>query len=165
MGSEGSHQRHCQGNCHSCGKPGHWVCECHQPEKDDTARVSNTQKSGSTPPAESENKPTGLANMVAEHSFEGNGFWTIVEEEVASALTFRADPDPILGDPDDLGAGPKDFELHFTWDGLDDWLCKEAAEIEEEELDCATVTPCGEDTIPLPQDVTGHPDGPSPELI
>ena len=103
--------------------------------------------------------------MVAEHSFEGDGFWTVVEEEVAPALTFGADLDPILGNPDDICVGPQDLAGTFTWDGPDDWLCDEAAKIEEEELDCATVTPCGEDTIPLPQDVTGHPDGPPPELI
>ncbi len=102
---------------------------------------------------------------MAKHSFEGEGFWMAVEEEVAPTLTFGADPDPILGDPDDTCIGPQDFELHFTWDGPDDWLCEEAAEIEEEELDCATVTPCEGDTIPLPQEVTGPPDGLPPELI
>jgi len=163
MGSKGSHRRHCRGHCHSCGKPGHWACECCQPKKDDTAGASNTQKSGSTPPAEFENKPTGSANMVAEHSFEGDGFWTVVEEEVAPALTFGADPDPIVGDPDDICVGPQDLAWTFTWDGPDDWLCDEAAEIKEE-LDCAVVTPCEEDTIPLPQEVTGPSDGPPPEL-
>jgi hypothetical protein len=165
MGSEGSHRRHRRGNCHSCGKPGHWARECRQPEKDNAAGASNTQKSGSTPPAESENKPTSSANMVAEHSFEGDGFWTVVEEEVAPALTFGVDPDRILGDPDDLGAAPQDFELCFTWDGPDNWLCDEAVEIEKEELAGATVTPCEEDTIPLPRKGTEPPDGPLPELI
>ncbi len=84
---------------------------------------------------------------------------------MALTLTFRADPDPILGDPDDTCVGPQDFKPHFTWDGPDDWLCEEVAEIEKEELDCAAVTPCEGDTIPLPQEVTGPPDGPPPELI
>ncbi len=101
---------------------------------------------------------------MAEHSFEGNGFWTAVEEEVALVLTFGADPDPILGNLDDTCIGPQDFEPCFTWDGLDDWLCEEVAKIKEEELDCATVTPCEGDTIPLPQEVTGPSDGPPPEL-
>jgi hypothetical protein len=39
------------------------------------------------------------------------------------------------------------------------------AKIKEEELDCAMVTPYKKDTIPLPQDVTGHPDRPPLELI
>jgi hypothetical protein len=114
MGSEGSHRRHHRGHCHSCGKPGHWARKCCQPEKDDAARASNTQKSSSTPPTESENKPTGSANMVAEHSFEGDGFWTVMEEEVAPALTFGADLDPILGDPDDICVGPQDLAWTFT---------------------------------------------------
>jgi hypothetical protein len=150
MGSKGSHRRHHQGNCHSCSNPGHWVHKCCQPEKDNTAGASNTQKSGSTPPTESKNKPTGSANMVAEHSFKSNGFWTVMEEEVAPTLTFGVDPDPILGDSDDLGAGPQDFKPHFTWDGPDNWLSDEAVEIEEEELAGAAVTPCEKDTISLP---------------
>jgi len=56
-----------------------------------------------------------------------------VEEKVALTLTFRADPDPILGDLDETDAGPQDFEPHFTWDGPDDWLSEEAIKIEEEE--------------------------------
>ena len=104
MGSEGSRRRRHQGNCHSCGKPGHWARECHEPNEDDAASVSNTQQS-STPPTDSENKPSGLANVVAE-TFEGDGFWTVVEEEVAPALTIGADLDPMLGDPDKIGIGP-----------------------------------------------------------
>ncbi len=123
------------------------------------------QKSGSTPPAKSENQPTSSANTVAEHSFEGNGFWTVVKEKVAPTLTFGADLDPILGDPDETGIGPQDLDLSFTWDGLDDWLSDEAAKIKEEELAGAMVTPCEEDTIPLPQEGTEPSDGPSPELI
>ena len=126
--------------------------------------MSNTQKSGSTPPTDSENKPSGSANVVAE-AFEGNGFWTVVEEEVAPALTIGADLDPILGDPDETWFGPQDFDLSFTWDGPDDWLSNEAAEIKEEELAGAVVTPCREDTIPLPQEGMEPPDGPLPGLI
>jgi len=83
---------------------------------------------------------------VAEHSFEGNGFWMAVEEEVAPTLTPGADLDPILGHPDETCIGPQDLEPNFTWDGPDDWLSEKAAEIKEE-LACATVTPCEEDTI------------------
>jgi hypothetical protein len=164
-GSEGSRRRHCRGHCHSCGKPGHQAHECCEPEEKDAAGVSNTQQSSSTPPTESENKPTGSANMVAEHSFKGDGFWTIMEEEVAPALTFRADPDPILGDPDEIWFGPQDLEQCFTWDGLDEWLCKETAEIKEEGLEGATTISREEAIFPLPQKATGPPDGPPPELI
>ncbi len=105
-GSEGSCRRRCEGNCHSCGKPRHWACECHEPKENDAGGACNTQKSGSTPPTDSENKPTSSANAVAEHSFEGKGFWTIVEEEVAPMLTFEADLDPCIGDLDDIEEGP-----------------------------------------------------------
>ncbi len=139
MGSEGSRGKRHKGNCHSCGKPRHWAHKCRKPKENDATRASNTQKSGSTPPAKSKNQPTGSANTVAEHSFEGNGFWTVVEEEVAPALTFGADPDPILGDPDETGIGPQNLDLSFTWDGPDNWLSNKAAEIEEEELAGVTV--------------------------
>jgi hypothetical protein len=164
-GSEGSCRKRCEGHCHSCGKPGHWAHECREPNEDTAASTSDTPQSGTTPPTKSENKPAGSANTVAEHDYEGDGFWTVVEEEVAPTLTFGVDPDPCISDLDEICVGPQDLEWTFTWDGLDNWLCDEAAEIEKEELDCAAVTPCGEDTIPLPQDVTGHPDGPPPELI
>ena len=121
-GSEGSQRRHCRGNCHSCGKPGHQASECCEPEENDATRVSNTDKSGSTPPTDSENMPTGSANTVAEHSFEGEGFWTVVEEEVAPTLTFGVDLDPILGNPDETRVGSQDLEPSFTCDGLDNWL-------------------------------------------
>ena len=84
---------------------------------------------------------------------------------MAPALTFGVDPDLVLGDLDETCIGSQDMGQFFTWDGLDDWLCNEAAEIEEEGLNCAMVTPCREDTISLPQDATGHPDRPPPELI
>ena len=122
MGSEGSRRRHRRGNCHSCGKPGHRASECREPEENNTAGASNTDKSGSTPPTDSENQPTGSANTVAEHSFEGEGFWTVEEEEVAPTLTFGADLDPFVGDPDETWFGPQDLEQTFTWDGPDDWL-------------------------------------------
>ena len=105
-GSEGSRRRCRVGNCHSCGKPGHWARECREPNEDAAASASNTPQTGTTPPTKSENKPTGSANAVAKHSFEGDGFWTVEEEVVAPALTPGADPDPILGDPDEICVGP-----------------------------------------------------------
>jgi hypothetical protein len=50
---------------------------------------------------------------VAE-TFEGDGFWTIVEEEVAPVLTIGVDPDPVLGDPDEICVGPQDLAWTFT---------------------------------------------------
>ena len=51
---------------------------------------------------------------MAEYSFEGNGFWMAVEQEVAPTLTFRADLDPILGDLDEICVSPQDLEWTFT---------------------------------------------------
>jgi hypothetical protein len=139
-GSEGSHRRRRAGRCHSCGKPGHWARECRESNEDAATSTSDTPQPSGTPPTDSENKPTGSANAVAEHSFEGEGFWTAEEEEVPLALTFGADPDPMLGDLDEVCIGPQDLDLSFTWDAPDDWLCNEMAEIEEEELAGAVAT-------------------------
>src|SRR6266851_5359308 len=46
-GSEGSHRRCREGNCHSCGKPGHWAHECHTPKEGATTSTSNTLLTGS----------------------------------------------------------------------------------------------------------------------
>jgi hypothetical protein len=51
------------------------------------------------------------------------------EEDITPALTIGADPDPCIGDPDDLEAGPQNPELCFTWDGLDNWLREEIEEV------------------------------------
>jgi hypothetical protein len=73
-GSEGSRRRCCEGNCHNCGKPRHWACECRESNEDAATSTSNTPQPSGTPPTDSENKPTSSANTVAEHSFEGEGF-------------------------------------------------------------------------------------------
>jgi hypothetical protein len=108
---------------------------------------------------------------VAEHSFEGDGFWTVEEEVVAPVLTPGADPDPILGDPDETWFGPQDLEPNFTWDGLDDWLSEEAVEIKEEEREGKSPESPGRmNEVPpphdtsLPQGALKPLDGPSPEL-
>ena len=105
MGSEGSCRRHCKGHCHSCGKPRHWAHECCEPNEDAATGMSNILQPSGTPSTNSKNKPSGLANAVAKHSFKGEGFWT-VEEEVAPMLTFGADPDLCIGDLDDIEVGP-----------------------------------------------------------
>ena len=102
---------------------------------------------------------------MAEYSFKGKGFWTVQEEVVPPVLTFRADPDPMLGDPDEIGIGPQDLDLSFTWDGPDDWLSKVAGKDEDKEPVGTMTTPCKEVVIPLPQEAMEPPDGPLPELI
>jgi hypothetical protein len=69
------------------------------------------------------------------------------EVEVAPVLTIGADPDPCLGDPDDLeGNAPN--ELNFTWNGPEDWLMEDLSEIEGEELAGAVITTCEEEDTP-----------------
>ena len=68
----------------------------------------------------------------------------VEEDLVAPALNFGADPDPCLGDPDDLEGDAPD-ELNFAWDGPDDWLKEELSETEGEELVGAVITPSDED--------------------
>jgi hypothetical protein len=109
-GSEGSQRKCCKGHCHSCGKPGHWARKHREPNEDAAATTSNTPQPSGTPPTDSKNKPTSSANAVAEHSFEGEGFWTVEEEVVPPMLTFGVDPDPILGDPDKIWFGPQDLD-------------------------------------------------------
>ncbi len=95
-----------------------------------------------------------------------------VEEEVAPALTFGADPDLCISDPDDIEEGPQDLEQCFTWDGPDVWLSEEAIEIEEEEREGkSSKSPGHMNEVPLPHN-TSLPQGalepldrPLPELI
>ena len=147
--SEGGKRKCHQGNCHNCGKPGHWARECHKPKKkaEDTT-TSNAPQGNTNPPAKSENKPIGSANAVAEHDFEGDGFWMAVEEDAPlHALTIGADPDPCIGDPDD-DEGEAQNELIFTWDGPDDWLTEVSSKIEGEELAGAVITASEGDDSP-----------------
>jgi hypothetical protein len=71
----------------------------------------------------------------------------------------------MLDDLDEIGVGPQDLDLSFTWDGLDDWLCEKTAEIEKEGLESAMTISREEANFPLPQEATGPPDGPPSELI
>jgi hypothetical protein len=85
---------------------------------------------------------------VAEHNFEGDGFWMAVEEDAPlHTLTIRADPDPCIGDPDD-DEGEAQNELIFTWDGPDDWLTEVSSKIEGEELAGAVITASEGDNSP-----------------
>jgi len=121
-GSEGGRRKCCPGNCHNCGKPGHWACECRKPKKkSENGKSSNMPQGNSNAPqantntpAKSENKPVGLANTVVEHDFEGDGFWMAEEVDMTPALTIGADLDPCIGNPDDSEEGPQDLELNFT---------------------------------------------------
>jgi hypothetical protein len=48
--------------------------------------ADSSKQTDSTPSAKTKNKPVGSANAVAEHNFEGNGFWIAVEDVVPLVL-------------------------------------------------------------------------------
>jgi len=90
------------------------VCECQKPKKKKDSDADSSKQKESTTSTKPKNKPVGSANVVVEHNFEGDSFWMAAEDKVvAPTLTFGADPDPCLGDPDDLEGNAPD-ELHFT---------------------------------------------------
>jgi transposase InsO family protein len=62
-GSGGKKKRR-KGDCHNCGKAGHWARDCRSPKKEKPAE--DTAKAGKTDKAQkSETKPVGSANAVA----------------------------------------------------------------------------------------------------
>jgi Pol polyprotein/zinc knuckle protein len=118
----GKKRRH-KGKCHNCGKMGHWAKECCSPkkDKDESAGTQATQTSSSKP----ENKPVGSANAAVIHNFDGDGFWMVEEAAADLAPLIIAEPDPLLGTPDDS-------EVTLHWEGEKIML--------EEELAGAAIT-------------------------
>ncbi len=83
-----------KGKCHNCGKLGHWACECWSPKKEQSNQSSGqssqplTYQNATKP----ENKPVGLANVVAvpedDASTEG---WTSVKPDGCWLAVFFGD--------------------------------------------------------------------------
>jgi hypothetical protein len=139
------------GNCHNCGKAGHWVRECRSPKKEESADMPSTPKP--------ETRPVGLANTVSFMDNEGDGFWMVEEmaEEVAPAHIVSTEPDPILHALDNFEGPPANFdapkELFWgddpaSWLGAegDEWDLEEVADTDEEGAEAA-ITPTVEEII------------------
>ena len=93
---EGGKKRRHKGNCHNCGKAGHWARECRSKKKEETAGTPATQS------YKPENKPVGLANAVEAYDFKGDGFWMAEEEAIDHDALTSTEPNPLLGAPDDI---------------------------------------------------------------
>jgi gag-polypeptide of LTR copia-type/Zinc knuckle len=127
------------GNCHNCGKAGHWARECCAPKKDESADTQSGQASPTTSTPKPDNKSVGSANTVAYMDNEGDGFWMVEEanEEVAPVHTVSVEPDLILYAPDDLEVPPADLdslEEPFWGDDSEDWSGAEGGEWDLEEV-------------------------------
>ena len=65
--------------------------------------MSSTQAPSTT--SKPENKPVGLVNVI--YDFDGNGFWMVKEEEADLAPIECVEPDPLMGDPDNVEVMPQ----------------------------------------------------------
>jgi hypothetical protein len=138
-GSCDTQRKRCPGNCHNCGKAGHWARKCHTPKKDKSTDMQLGQVSPTTSTPKPDNKPIGSANTVAYMDNKGDGFWMVEEadKEVAPAHTVSMEPDPILHAPDNLEVPPANFdslEEPFWGDDSKDWLGVEGGEWDLEEV-------------------------------
>ena len=131
-GSDNSKKKHRKGKCHNCGKLGHWAKECCSAKKDKEESAGTSSMLASTTTPKPENKPVGSANII--YDFDGDGFWMVNEEEADLAPIESTEPDPLLGNPDDVEVAPQS-------EGEDD-----DPDLDEKEWAGAVITPVDEDS-------------------
>src|SRR5712671_3306602 len=120
--SRAGKSRHCKGNCHHCGKAGHWERECQKKATKEAVQGGQAGQASSSTTAQPETQPVGAANFVAADNIEGDGFWMAIEgEEPAHAI--GTDPDPFLGEEEEHIDFEADNES-VPDDDSDNWLCK-----------------------------------------
>ena len=129
--------RHRKGNCHYCGKPGHWAHECHTRKREEAAEAANQsmQAAQASLSSKPESKPVGSTNIVTINGLDSDdmGFWAIEEEEVHVCYTEPA----FLMDNSDSDDDP---DFHAKQEGNDvrlDWLDIEGEVWSIEHVACA----------------------------
>jgi hypothetical protein len=149
-GSRNGWKKHHQGNCHNCGKAGHWARECRSPKKEEGSTTQPALAYSATP-SKAENKPVGSTNVAVTDDIEGNGFFMAIVE-VDHAHDEYVVLNLLMGEPDTLNeeACPEFacMEVFFDWSRQDDWLDKEGEFLFEEEMAAAIIIPVEEDTGP-----------------
>jgi Zinc knuckle len=148
-------RKHHPGNCHNCGKAGHWARDCRTPKKEESVNTQSGQASPTTSTPKPDNKPVGLANTVAYMDNEGDGFWMVevADEEVAPVHIVSAEPDLILYTPDDFEDPPANFDSleepfwgdnSEKWPGMEGgkWDLKEVADTDEEGAKVVSTPTC-----------------------
>ena len=135
---EGSNGRCRKGNCHHCGKLGHWARKCHTRKREEAAAAAG--QSGQAAEAnlgttsKPENTPTGSTNIatIDEPDSDDMGFWAIEEEEAHACY---AEADPWMDDSDsddddsDFCAKHEGINEHLNWPDIEGegWYIKDTA--------------------------------------
>jgi gag-polypeptide of LTR copia-type/Zinc knuckle len=108
--SEAGKKNSRKGNCHYCGKAGHWARECRKKPAEEEAQNGQNARVGSSTTTNPETTPVGGMNAASEVE-GGDGFWMVTEGEKFTCV-ISADPDPLLGDEVentvDNGVGPNE---------------------------------------------------------
>jgi gag-polypeptide of LTR copia-type/Zinc knuckle len=149
-GNHNRRKKHRQGNCHNCGKAGHWARECCALKKEEGSTTQLALVYSATT-SKTENKPVGSVNVVVTDDIKGDGFFMAIEE-VNHAHVEHAVLDLLMGETSMLNeeARPKSVcaEEFFDWSGPEDWLDKEGELVFEEEMAAAIIMTLEEDTGP-----------------